>query len=333
MRSALRWARLALKDLQTPGVHLRTAPVEDVRLNRVAGHQQNVSPAEHNLPLDAGGTPPAGPEDRAVDVEAVGGVLVRAGVGVDTEAGLLVLGEPLQDPVVETDSSRPWACSTSAFNSARGRGRLPIGSVGMLVIRTLDAADGVPGQAENPLDDVTAPAPRPLDGVEHHRPAPYIHPIERPRKPQAESRRHGRRQAHDRPAGRPPLSDEHRTHEPPFWPPDGEAHIWHVSLIPDVVENHAELGRQGPFSAVLSVFREVSQQVPLAGVELLRGLQVSVCSRCGCRGSGRPTRTTRWTCREARRMPAVYGPRRHSQEMPRRNSVQPGASAVERGAS
>lgn len=63
MRSALRWARLALKDLQTPGVHLGTAPVEDVRLNRVAGHQQNVSPAEHNLPLDAGGTPPAGPED------------------------------------------------------------------------------------------------------------------------------------------------------------------------------------------------------------------------------------------------------------------------------
>lgn len=49
-----------LKDLQTPCVRLGTAPVEGVRLNRVAGRQQNISLAEHNRPLDSRGTSLAG---------------------------------------------------------------------------------------------------------------------------------------------------------------------------------------------------------------------------------------------------------------------------------
>ncbi|MFJ3706161.1 MULTISPECIES: hypothetical protein [unclassified Streptomyces] len=55
-----------MKDLRTPAVHRGTAPVEDVRLHRVARHQENVSLTEYNILLDLCGTTFAMPRDLEV---------------------------------------------------------------------------------------------------------------------------------------------------------------------------------------------------------------------------------------------------------------------------
>ncbi|MFJ1902225.1 hypothetical protein, partial [Streptomyces sp. NPDC088115] len=58
--------RIRMKDLRTPAVHHGTAPVEDVRLHRVARHQENVPLTEHNVLLGLCAATSAMPRDLKV---------------------------------------------------------------------------------------------------------------------------------------------------------------------------------------------------------------------------------------------------------------------------